>query len=452
MDGVSEANGDSMLTATLFIVPIEGDRDLIYAPLRRTAFVADRGMAAVLAELAGGRRPDQPGTLEFLEQIGFLGGGAEAPPEAPCEGAPRHSAITLLLTTACNLRCRYCYASAGETAYERMTAELARGGIDYVAGSVQLRGENEMEVSYHGGGEPTLNWDVLVDSWTYAERRAEECGLALTGGIATNGVIDAWQADWIAGHLSCATLSVDGLPAIQDHQRPTAGGTGSSGRVMQTAGRFDGRGFDYSIRMTVTEESVASLPDSVAFLCERTGARGFQAEPVYAMGRGVRETGAETEAFIGAFVAARRIAEWHGRRLTFSAARTGTRTRCFCGASRDNFVLLPSGGVTACHEAYSESAPYAAAFLYGRSMNGFEFDQAVLERLRETEVERKSYCAGCFARWDCAGDCHYKWLHSSRGGPFAGSPRCAITRALIVDELLGRIAASGGWLWQEQTA
>jgi len=55
----------------------------------------------------------------------------------------------------------------------------------------------------------------------------------------------------------------------------------------------------------------------------------------------------------------------------------------------------------------------------------------------------------CFARWSCGGDCYYKWLITSGGGEFSGSARCHVIRELTKDQILDKIASSGGLFWHD---
>jgi radical SAM protein with 4Fe4S-binding SPASM domain len=137
-------------------------------------------------------------------------------------------------------------------------------------------------------------------------------------------------------------------------------------------------------------------------------------------------------------------------RLQASGARLGTVTNRFCGVANDNFCVSPAGNVSACHEVADEVQPFAERFFYGSpaaGASGFEFNAQVYEGLRAHTVDRLEYCAGCFAKWSCAGDCYHKALHWNPA-EFAGAGRCEIVRALTRDQILEKIAASGGVFWK----
>jgi uncharacterized protein len=437
----------------LFVIPLGGSEVLIYAPLRRAALAGNAALADLLRKLQEGADAGgiDPALLEFLLSSGILGGPVEEPPATRLSGPPRPRTATLLLTSACNLRCRYCYAASGDSPAAFMQPETARRAIDFVAGNAAAVHASSFEVAYHGAGEPTRHWTLLQESHLYARRVADAKGLRLRSSLTTNGVLDAGQSAWIAAHMTSAMVSYDGLPEVQDAGRPQASGGGSSARVLATLRAFDAARFRYSIRMTATAASVPLLPQSVAFLCARFKPRAIQVEPVYCFGRGRDEAGAETAAFIEAFRAARRTSAKAARLLRFSGARVGTLTNRFCGVANDNFCVSPAGNVSACHEVADESQRWADRFFYGRPANaesGYDFDERVYTNLRAQTVEHRELCRDCFAKWNCAGDCYHKSLHVD-STDFAGAGRCEITRELTKDQILENVSASGGVFWRQ---
>ena len=415
------------MTPEVFVLPLGDSQYLVYAPLRHSAMIADAGqVSAWREELSAAAEEKAPGISPT--------------------GPPRPTSATLLLTNACNLRCRYCYAAAGEAAPAYMRPETARRAIDFVAANAVAAGTPSFEVNYHGAGEPTAHWTLLEESHRYARGVAQACGLRLRASLTTNGALTNTKRAWIVSHLDSATLSFDGLPEVQDANRPFPSGRGSSDIVLATLRAFDRAGFRYSIRMTVTADAAACMAQSVGYLCRRFRPRAIQVEPLYRMGRGRDAADAETGVFIEAFRAARRTSPKAAKLLRFSGARLGTLTNRFCGVANDNFCVSPAGNISACHEVADEHQPWAERFFYGRPSTGaagFDFDEQVYSALRAHTADRLEYCAGCFAKWHCAGDCYHKALHWN-AGEFAGAGRCEIIRALTKDQILEKLAGGGG--------
>ena len=440
------------LPAELFVLPLSESDYLVYAPLRRAALIANAALVRFLRELQAGERSVDaaPDIAAFLRNCGMIGPHDERAPAASPEGPPRPTVATLLLTSACNLRCRYCYAAAGDRPPAFMQPATARRAIDFVAANAVAAGATSFEVAYHGAGEPALHWRLLEESHLYARGVARSCGLRLRSSLTTNGVLTPGKRAWIVSHLGSANVSFDGLPEVQDANRRFPSGRGSSDFVLATLRAFDRAGFRYSIRMTVTAETAPRLAQSIAFLCRRFRPRAIQVEPLYRMGRGRDAADAETGVFIEAFRAARRTSGKAARLLRFSGARLGTTTNRFCGVANDNFCVSPTGNISACHEVADEHQPWAERFFYGRPSagpSGFDFDEQVYTALRAHTVDRLEYCGGCFAKWSCAGDCCHKALHCDPV-EFSGAGRCEIVRALTKDQILEKIAASGGVFWK----
>ena len=155
------------------------------------------------------------------------------------EGVPTPTAITPLLTTTCNLRCTYCYASSGDTAAKNMSLAVATRGIDFVAANAARCQAKTFGLGYHGGGEPFGNWSVMTDSLAYARWKAAELQLnPPVASAVSNGVLRDEQIDSIVDHLSGGmSVSFDGSPPCTTASRLTVEGRGTSERVIYTLRR-----------------------------------------------------------------------------------------------------------------------------------------------------------------------------------------------------------------------
>jgi uncharacterized protein len=445
--------GPPALSAEIFLIPLEDRKFIVYAPLRQSAFIGNEYVADCIRRLQKGEwysnRRDVT-LVKLLRGLDMVDAGPESRPSRLFPSNPAPTSVTLFLTTACNLRCSYCYASAGNRRPRSMSLSTAQRGIDFAAQNAAATPCRTLGVSYHGGGEPTVNWLVLSGSADYARSRARELGLTLQITLTTNGILSEEQRAWVRANVTSLTISCDGLPAIHDRHRIDAKGRPSSARVFETLSYLDKSGGRYGIRATVTADAFELLPDSVDFLTSQFRAEGIQVEPVYLLGRALEARTAESDGFVDAFRRARDRAAANGRRLWFSGARVGTLTNHFCSATQDNFCLSAAGNVTSCYEAFSEDVSHVKVFYYGRPSNGasgYDFDLKVLDHLRAQAVENRRFCSDCFAKWTCGGDCYYKWRAGSHSSEFDGSPRCHIIRELTKDQIIEKISEAGGTFW-----
>lgn len=279
------------ISAELFVIPVDG-RYLVYAPLRQAAFLGNAAVVNQIADLQAGltlaQPPPDPGLLSLLRELQIVDGGEEQPPSSNYTGDPQPTEVTLFLTTECNLRCTYCYASAGDTPVKRMSLDVARRGIDFVLGNALALGQSEISIAYHGGGEPSVNWNTLTGSFEYACERAASHGVQVRALLATNGVMSDRKIDWIIEHLEGVSLSYDGLPEVHDANRLTVLGTGSSDHVEHTIRRFDAAGYPYGLRLTITREHIPRIAEAVRYICTQFHPTRIQIEPAYQLGAGAR--------------------------------------------------------------------------------------------------------------------------------------------------------------------
>jgi uncharacterized protein len=441
----------------LFAIPLAEDQFIVYAPLKHTAFLANGALVRAISRLrpVGTHVIDSDAAiLSFLNNLQLL--DASAPHASPPQirSDPKPTIVTLFLTTACNLRCTYCYASAGDTPLKRMDMPVAERGIGFVAKNAKELGVPSITINYHGGGEPTANWSVLTGSFDFAQRVAAELELEVHAYSATNGVLSDDKARWIAAHLDAAMVSYDG-PAAQDVHRPTVGGRPSSRHVEDTLRIFDQANFRYGIRITVTKDQIQELPVNVAYILQHFNPQRIHVEPAYPIGRWRQAPSSESIDFVASYREADRIARTFGHDLFYSGARVGRISRHFCGVTRDNFSLSPDGNVSACFEAFSESNDHASIFFYGQpspERTGYRFNLPVLNALRAQTVDNRSFCNSCFAKWNCAGDCYHRSVVEHGASEFSGSDRCHVTRELTKDQLLRRIQQAGGIVWHDVDA
>ncbi len=438
----------------VFAIPLL-DRYLVYAPLRRTAFLTNAAGVNLAYRLR--QAPVQPANeeegefLRFCEEVRLTGKEGDWPIGTLQSAMFQPTEVTLFLTTRCNLRCIYCYASAGDRPEAQMSLTTAKRGIDFVCRNALALGKPSFGVGYHGGGEPTVHWKVLTESFEYARRLARENGIEAYASMASNGVLSPEKRRWTVENLRGVNLSIDGLPEVQNRQRPASSGKATSPAVLRTMRAFDEAGFSYGIRVTVTAASVELLPRSIEYLLDEASPKHIQVEPMYVLGRG-RETGLEVDpqAFVEAFREAKQIAEQREVDFFYSAARIDVLANRFCQSCGEGFSLTPQGLVSACYEVPDADFEFADQFIFGRyeeRQRRYLFDEGKLERLRDHRVERIPWCQDCFCKWHCAGDCAYKTRHATENGQFVGDARCEITRALTLDQILAKIEQSGGKVW-----
>jgi len=441
------------INSELFVISHTKKSYIIYAPLRKSAFIGNEAIVKILSSLRkkNNTLKVDPSLIAILKELEIISNTCEQIPGEKFIGNPKPTEITLFLTNNCNLRCAYCYADAGSEKIKMMPFSIARNGIDFIIKNAIDKNKKRIKLNFHGGGEPTTNWQVLEEANDYANLSTQIHGIKVNSSLATNGVLNDKQINWIIKNIHGCSVSFDGLPEIHDKYRITIEGIGSSRNVMRTLKLFDDVKYKYGIRLTVTHDSAKKLPDSIKFICSNFNPVRILAEPAYKINKWKNSPSAENNNFINAFRKARVIALEYGKELSFSASRLNTLTNHYCGVSQDSFSLTPDGNVTGCYEAYKEDVDFAQIFFYGKpdKKDGYKIDKVKLKNLRNHTVDKIEYCKGCFAKWHCAGDCYYRNLSINNKTKFSGSERCNITRELIKDQIIEKIYYNGGICWHE---
>ncbi|MCL2878509.1 MAG: radical SAM protein, partial [Acidobacteria bacterium] len=342
---------------------------------------------------------------KFLSAAGFDGPLLECSQFNIPDNGPSPSCAVLLMTNRCNLRCVYCYANAGE---ESKTAEMtwptAKSVIDYVienAARVSNDGNEDSSdaeppsITFHGGGEPTVHWDLMVRCVEYAGERDARTGFSMS----SNGVWSSSQRRFICRHFRDVSLSMDGVPSVQNVQRPAAGGGESFTAVMESIREMDAAGVEYGIRMTVMEDSIALVPEGVQFICGNTRANTIQIEPTFTDSRGrYADISADfADAFADRFIEAWEIGRQAGCQVYYSGARPWVVSPLFCQAPLKAAVATADDRLVACFEVFSEDSPLAGGFTVGRVNNGvIEYDRQALQAFLDAQQRRRRECEDCF--------------------------------------------------------
>jgi len=351
------------------------------------------------------------------------------------------SGVSLFLTTACSMRCIYCYSYGGEIP-NNMPWPIAQTAIDWIVAHTISKGNKNFYVRLHGGGEVTTAADLMKKCVAYVRKQAESKQLNARIESGLNGVMNTEVTDWVAEHLDGATISLDGIPDVQNIQRPLANGRASFPVVSETLRRLDKKKFNYAIRMTVTQERIDKVAESVSYIAKKFAAKTIQVEPVFLIGRALETKLAAVNAdmFIEQFREAKRLAAKHGKQLKYSGARLHTKTNSFCKAvGGDSFSVTTTGWVSSCYEVNGLDDPRAELFFYGRydqTTGQFVFNEKKIDRLRSLTVENKVYCNKCFCKWHCAGDCPAKLAALGDAWRPDENFRCHINQELTKDQIM----------------
>lgn len=378
--------------------------------------------------------------LEELRERGLLFASVPVPPLP----RPVLKALCLHVAHACQMRCSYCFAAGGNYggAAELMPRRVARAAADMLLDpSSPVR---RWAIDFFGG-EPLLNWPVVVDTVEYARSRAASLGGEVQFTLTTNGLeLTARRLEWLMRERVNLVVSLDGRPEVHDavrrlaDGRPTwelalagarraaalyspGGGTpgaaGAGGPSLWVRGTFTRRNRDFSRDArylfelgfdNVSLEPVCGGPPELAL--------GPSDLPVLAGQYGELARWCDRQAGRG------RPVRFYHFELDPSGGPCLARRLAACGAGREYLAVTPGGELYACHQLVG-----VKEFLVGDVFRGITRPE-VADGMGEHDVARMEDCRGCWARFLCGGGCRAAafFEHGRLGRP--PSLECALQR------------------------
>jgi uncharacterized protein len=340
----------------------------------------------------------------------------------------------LLLTSACHLRCVYCYSRRDGIPAATMPKATAMAAVDLIINNALKTGVTA-QLQFHGGGEPSNAWSLLRHTIEYFEAKTKAAGLDGFIGITTNGVIPTGRLAWLAEHVQEFCISWDGPREIHERLRPKNNHQSSYDDVIRSFDYLDRRGKSYWVLTTVLPESLEHLSGIIPLLAGRPGCQAVYLEPFYQQGQGRYLNPVEASEFIDAFRPLRQAGNLKGLRIEYSSARSGCQSRRYCYATEPAFTVTPAGVVTACYMVTELEDNNSRFFFHGQFdpvSNQYVFDPEAGNRLRSRNTDSLPACRDCFCRYHCAGGC----LNQAGSLYQVSDYRCQITRALTLDQLV----------------
>ena len=414
----------------------------LYAAETGGLFRMDDGVRDALSALASaGVGAVPPEIVSDLRRAGLLGTAEGDGPAVRTVHPPlRLRTLVLMLTTSCNLACRYCYedreegcvppddgqgwlgTAAGSGAAREMSPESLRGSIGFL---LDQCGENRKVSVTFFGGEPLLRFPLIRTAVGEARRMAREKGKEISFSITTNGTLLTRE---IAGFLKengvSVCLSIDGPREIHDRNRPYASGRGSYDDVARGLCILmeNRNGFPVAARVTLGRGAV-----DVRKTFDHLRGLGFDevgfAPASAAEGSRAALTEGELDMVMGGFrelaseymddVRERRMPAFSNMTQILALIHRGDPMPYPCGAGIGMLAADPSGAFYPCHRLCGIGDSF------GDPEAGIS-EEARARFLEGARKRRETACDACWAKNFCAGGCYHD-AYLRQGDLFAPS-------------------------------
>ena len=326
-------------------------------------------------------------------------------------------ALSLAVSQKCNLGCTYCYADGGSFGEKprNMPLDVALKAVD---GFLRESERGQHYTLAFLGGEPLANRDVLRAAVMRAREWSRLQGSSVSFSITTNGtLVTADDAAFLGQHGFAVTISLDGMGAAHDQQRPFKGGRGSFDHIVARLGPLLASKAQVTARVTVTPRNL-ELRETLVGLLD-LGFAGVGFSPMLQSPRGSGEMLADDLArFLEEMMACGEMCEerlaaggtsgFLNLLTALQEIHRGTHRPYPCGAGAGYVAAAADGSLYACHRFVGDEQAGMGSIDLGVDAG----KQA--SWLSARHVHRQQPCGSCWARYLCGGGCHHEVLGRGR--------------------------------------
>jgi uncharacterized protein len=413
----------------IFFVYVDGI-GVVYAPLLGKFFSVPKEAMGIVWDYLNSGKPETHELHQHLISEGFF--EEVEMPRIAKEGPFNSREVTLSVTSACNLRCIYCYANAGINFCD-LPWVLIEKSIQQLYVYANERNDTDVELSFHGTGETLVRWQVMVKAVNYALQLLPE-GWTIHFSLVTNGtLIDDEKAQFLKKYGFSVVLSMDGIEEIQNILRPKADGTGSFDDVVKGMKALVKNDVFFAVRTTVTGLNQDTILDFLE-LCATNGCREISAAPFSATGRGQDGVDdVDPDIFVKNYLLAKKRARELGMIFKTPSDCLDNASVRYCNADGESFALMPEGIISCCTRVTRKNDPLVDLFVIGHiTEEGVEINQSKVEKLKTLNLHNYQECQECFVKYTCSGGCHHTRFLNGNHQP---ASYCEIIRAVVWDTL-----------------
>lgn len=312
--------------------------------------------------------------------------------------------LVIIPNFTCNFRCSYCYAANGKEnkylSWEKLSDALA-----YFLTPQRSDGK-KLRLTFLGGGEPLLAFDLIRRACRFAEEKRAQSGVRIGYSLVTNGsLITAEIAEFIRKYNIQTSVSFEILPDVQNAQRDQYDQVKQGIETLLRAGVVPG------FRAIITDLNICRQSEMLYEAVRRfpqVREISFELATQPEKYSGYAAMLERLELFCHHYQEARQIAQSYGINLAnslFDCVRS-LQDR-FCPGE---FVLTPDGDITCCHRITHHAENGFQDFCYGH-ISGSGQVQIEHERINDLlscNMDSYAACQTCPARLNCGGYCLIK--------------------------------------------
>jgi radical SAM protein with 4Fe4S-binding SPASM domain len=412
-------------------LPVETDRYyMVYAPLSTMALLASAQDVEAITGFLGNPNGDES-LKEIVNALTDKSISSDSLSQR-IKDITGFVNLSILLNNKCNFQCNYCYSAEGRS-NTQLDEKKLHGTIDYFIDKQRIN-VPKLSITFLGGGEPMLSWELIYSAVLHAEKRASCEGFGLRFKIVTNGsVLSDEMIDFMLKHRIEIVVSYEILEDIQNLQRKHFALVRDNIRKLSECGAM------ISVNSVITPDNVNRQVEMVEVAAETFPRIDYLSfEPCKELNDKATHIIDEKfyRDFTTGFLQAHQTAKEKNIELSCSLLRNvDCVVERFCAGE---FGICADGSITICPCISAPNMPDYQHYIYGNidEQGTVRIDNVRLENLLSEDVHSYSKCRHCFAKWNCGGDCiHLNRLSSEENKNI----RCDFIRRFTKQVLWNRL-------------
>lgn len=427
---------DILLQNNIYKLPLNeehgsDDTFLLYAPVAGNMCIATRKECEEL-EAAILQHPNESEEMREIVEA-FIHGTPADQRDSKVNHVDEFLLMYILPNYICNFACSYCFSAKGRS-NKSLKKEHLKAALDYFVAPKRVT-SRRLAISYLGGGEPTISWDVVKYGLEYGDSLAKRYGFELMTTIVTNGShITQEMVNAFDKYNVKARVSFEILESIQNKQR---------GQYDRVAAGVDllSKGLNPPmVRSMITPDNVELMPMMIEELHRRfpkVSVALFDPITSRETFNDVVTTKSFYDKYYDNFLTARKLATSYGIDLVCAPIRNlNMVVERFCTGE---FCLTPEGTITICHQISSPNEANYNDYIYAHVDDSNKLvidDDKFCKLAAENTIYTNPKCEKCFVKWNCGGGC---MMQNNQYTPEVLDVICDFTRRFSKTLLLERL-------------
>ncbi|MDD3875718.1 MAG: radical SAM protein [Bacteroidales bacterium] len=431
----------SLIQSNIFPIPVGSYYNLqpnalylVYSPLAHVMLIATPDSVRDLESAISEPEKAIPQIKEAIEQL--INHVPINKKIRKIRGTDDLQKMSILPNHICNLSCTYCYSSQGRTNMVLNKTKL-KTALEYFINPARL--ENRfLSISFIGGGEPLLSWDIVKYGIEYAAELATKGGFTLGMTLITNGTIMNEEIlSVLKKYNVLPDISFDILNEFQEKER------GQYEKVCNTLDMLAANNLKPSVNATITPSNVCFQEHMLQEIISRFNfVDNMIFEPV--VDAKLFQTVESFKKFYNDyrvyFTKVRKLGEKYGKKIESRLSRN--LNDIIDRGCPSKFTVTPQGDLTICYCSSSPKETHYERRVFGKIKNdlSISLNQKKFLSIHNENVYSFSKCSDCFAKWHCGGGCMCP--NDTYSSAYL-DVICDFTRDYVKQALLERMDAEG---------